>query len=91
MAIKRETIELVNGNWWFCQRGVYDRSSVLAGQDFRQLVRCFGEGDEGLQDAKSEHPKAEVSWEGKPQTYIPVNPPAWFDPMDAGERWDEDY
>lgn len=19
------------------------------------------------------------------------NPPAWFDPMDAGEHWDEDY
>ncbi len=86
MTVKRITIEFVHGSWWLCQRGVYDRSSVLAGQDFRQLQKHY----ETLEQAQVENPKAEVTDEGIAPVYIPVNPPEWFDPAAAGEAWGED-
>lgn len=91
MKVISETIEFVRGSWWFCQRGVYTRESVLAGQDFRQLVQPY----DTPEAAKAEHPRAKVYQDGEGpilnQWELSHNPPAWFHEEDAGERWDDDY
>lgn len=85
--VTQETIEMAHGRYYFCQRGVYDPWSVLAGQEFRQLVQSF----DTLEAAIAAHPDAIVDLDGvRPEVFIPVNPPDWFDPMDAGESWGED-
>jgi len=83
-----ETIEFVHDYWWYCQRGRYGRMSVLEGQEYRRLVSAY----DSLAEAKSAHPVATIErgrlvdkWE------LPLNPPSWFDPADAGEHWGEDY
>lgn len=82
-----ETIEQAHGHIWYCHRGVYPESSVLAGQDYRQLVQPY----ETVEEAKSAHPGARVDLEGvRPETYIPRTAPDWFDPADAGEVWNEE-
>jgi len=82
------TIENVHNSWWLCQRGTYDRSSVLAGQEFRQLTKHYNTLDE----AKAENPGVEVVDWYAPQVIIPETAPDWFDPSDAGEVWsEEDY
>lgn len=86
--ITEHTIEQVHGKFWYCQRGIYDPSSVLAGQEFRQLVQPF----DTVEEAQAAYPDAILNLDGeRPEVYIPVNPPNWFDPTDAGEYWDEDY
>jgi len=89
MAEIQETIELIHNVWWFCQRGKYDHNSVLEGQDFRQLCKAY----DTLEVAKAEHPEAEVrDYDERPRVFLPKEPPAWFDPLDAGEVWSEsDY
>ncbi len=88
MAVTHLTIEFIHGSYWLCPRGVYGPSSVLAGQDFRQLQKPY----DTLEAAKAENPDATWSDEGRPSTYIPDNPPDWFDPLAAGEAWGEnDY
>lgn len=83
----RQTIEYIHNKFWLCLRGVYPPDSVLAGQDFRQLLEPYS----SLEEAQAENPEVEVDLEGtRPETYIPVNPPEWFDPLDAGEVWSED-
>lgn len=82
------TIELVHGKYWLCQRGVYERSSVLAGQDFRQLNKAY----DTLEEAQTDNPGVKFSDEGRPEIFIPTHAPSWFDPADAGEAWgEEDY
>lgn len=88
MAKTTLSIEFAHSNYWLCQRGVYDRSSVLAGQDFRQLCKPY----DSLEEAKADNPGVTVDLDGcRPETFIPQNAPDWFDPADAGECWDEDY
>ena len=88
MTETNHTIEFVHGNYWLCRRGVYEESSVLAGQDFRQLCKSY----ESLEEAQLENPDIEISDEGKPISFMPQTAPDWFDPMDAGEVWsEEDY
>jgi hypothetical protein len=81
------TIEFTHGSYWYCQHGVYDRYSVLAGQDFRQLVSAY----DTLAEAVAAHPDAEVlEHEYKPENYVPDTAPEDFDPGYAGEVWHED-
>jgi hypothetical protein len=84
-----ESIEFVHSNYWLCQRGVYSESSVLAGQDFRRLMRAY----DSLEEAKAANPGVPVPEEAyAPEpVVIPLTAPAWFDEANAGERWDEDY
>ena len=63
------TIEFTHNSYWYCQHGVYDRYSVLAGQDFRQLVSAYAT----LADAVAAHPEAEVlEHEYKPAKSRPI-------------------
>ena len=82
------SIEFVHENYWLCSRGVYDRSSVLAGEDYRQLCVPY----DSLAEAQAANPGVAVSDEGAPaQRDLPENAPSWFDESDAGERWSDDY
>jgi hypothetical protein len=73
---------------------VYENSSVLAGQEKRS---CLGSGFKTVQDAivgarEAGYPNAEVSESsGYIPATVPHTAPAWFDPLAAGERWDDDY
>ena len=78
--------------------GVYPESSVLAGQTSRTHLDM---GDT-LEALRAEWPNAEViEHSTKPFRFgnesladlsgLPSSPPGWFDPADAGERWDDDY
>ncbi len=81
-----------DGGFWVVQHGVYSESSVLAGQDFRQLTRHF----DTLEETQAAFPQAEAldystknTWAGQS---LPDVAPAWFDPANAGEVWrEEDY
>ena len=82
------SIEQAHGKIWLCQRGIYGEDSVLSGQDFRQLHQAY----DTIEEAVKANPGVPVDLDGyQPETYIPINPPKWFDPADAGERWSEDY
>jgi len=87
-TIEYTSIEWVHEAYWYCQHGTYDQSSVLAGEDFRQLVMSY----DSIEDARAAHPDALVDLEGyAPEVReLPINPPSWFHPEDAGESWDED-
>lgn len=82
------TIEPSEKGWWVCQRGTYSRSSVLAGQSFRQLVQFFNSPEE----AQEAYPKAIIDRDGTKPEPVEVSrlAPDWFDPLDAGEVWSED-
>jgi hypothetical protein len=67
----------------------YPDHSVLAGQQRRSFLRDFPT----LEAAKAAYPDA--SWDGAGSSgyvepHIPVSPPEWFDPANAGEAWGED-
>ena len=79
------------GVWEVFGHGEYPADSVLSGQTARIFVARF----DFLEDAKEAYPEATVS---EYSTRIPAGwqpmsdlPPVDFDPMDAGERWEEDY
>ena len=65
--------------------GTYPAHSVLAGQTQRVFLDSFST----VEEARAAYPTAE---EGglPPRARVPVNPPADFDPLDAGEAWGED-
>lgn len=83
------SIEKVHDTIWVCQHGVYERSSVLAGQDYRQLVKPF----DTVEEAKAEFPEAKVDLEGYDPLPFELSSvaPDWFDEANAGERWNDDY
>jgi hypothetical protein len=65
--------------------GRYEDWSVLAGQTKRVFLDDF----DTVEEAQVAYPDASES--GLPErARVPINPPSWFDPMDAGERWSED-
>ena len=68
--------------------GVYDHFSVLEGQP----KRCFLDNFPTLEEAQIQFPTADVM-EGstKQNIELPHTAPSWFDEMNAGERWDDDY
>jgi hypothetical protein len=68
--------------------GVYEDSSVLAGQQKRSFVDSFPT----LAEAQAAYPGAEWDGDGYSQrvpVHIPDAAPAWFDPLAAGETWHE--
>ena len=79
------------GTWEVFGHGEYPRSSVLAGQPGRWCVASF----DTLEEALKAYPKATVPEHSTriPSGWLPMSDtaPSWFDPMDAGERWDDDY
>lgn len=82
------TIEPHHDAWWLCQHGTYPESSILAGQEFRQLCKPYPTKEQAISD----NPGVlvlEADW--TPQVSVPVNPPEWFDEANAGEHWNEDY
>jgi hypothetical protein len=77
--------------------GVYPSSSVLAGQPQRVFL-AGGSREELL----AQFPNADVlehstrPWRDDAASLadlsgLPSEPPGWFDPANAGERWDDDY
>lgn len=66
-------------------------SSVLGGQSRRTYIREYPT----LEEAQAEYPNAEINVHKPyiPDPELPLSPiaPSWFDPADAGERWDDDY
>ena len=81
------TLEEIDGTWWLCVRGTYDRNSVLEGQDYRQLCKAY----DSLDEAKRDNPGVKINTEGRPyQSELSTSAPRWFDPDDAGEAWGED-
>lgn len=65
----------------------YEPWSVLAGQVKRSYVDG---GFATVADAKAAYPHAVESGCGYQPLNLPHTPPAWFDPANAGEAWDED-
>ncbi len=81
------TIETAHENIWLCLRGTYGPSSVLAGEDFRQLVKPY----DTLEEAVAENPNAEIDLDaGYELSNMSDTAPDWFDPGIAGEVWDEE-
>lgn len=68
--------------------GVYEQGSVLEGREKR--TRLGGPFDT-LEEAKAEFPDA--TWHGDGSHFADPDPgplaPDWFDPLAAGESWDE--
>jgi len=64
--------------------GIYERSSVLAGQ----VKKSFLDGYGSLEEAQKEYPKAEFNeFASSVQNHMSDSAPAWFDESDAGEVW----
>lgn len=85
--MNKYTIERAHKNIWLCLRGTYGPSSVLAGEDFRQLVKPYNT----LEEAVAENPNAEVDLDAgyEPSSMSDIAPD-WFDPSAAGETWNEE-
>jgi hypothetical protein len=67
---------------------VYPRGSVLEGQERRSALGQFPT----LEAARAAFPEADYYGDdhtGYAEISIPHTAPAWFDPIDAGEAWDE--
>ena len=84
------TIEPSREGYVVYEHGVYEHSSVLAGQHKRAWVEYF----DSLKEAILNYPKAEIL-EGSSklltEPIVPDLPPNDFDPYACGERWDADY
>ena len=80
--------------------GVYPKNSILEGQAQRTWLQWY----ETVEEAEADWPHAETVLADAPSTLgsilrgesladlsgLPETPPAWFDPRDAGERWNPD-
>lgn len=62
--------------------GVYEQSSVLAGQDRKQFLDMFNT----VEEAKQAYPEAEEGYR-EAGNHMPDVAPAWFNPAVAGETW----
>ncbi len=82
--------ELINMGYFYraIKNGTYPETSVLAGQPSLQVLGHY----KNLPDAIAAYPDAEVHeiTVYHPRPEVPTTPPAWFDPMYAGERWNEE-
>ena len=79
---------------WLWGYGEYPKGSVLAGQFRQARLDCM----KTVEEAKKKYPGVEVRDDGTVNfsssqiNSVPHMPPSDFDPMDAGEVWDEnDY
>ena len=78
------------GGYVVYEHGVYEETSVLAGLPSRTYIRHF----DTVEEAQDAYPEATVSGSTKMDyagVELPHSPPDWFDPADAGERWEDDY
>lgn len=66
--------------------GVYERGSVLEGQEKRSLLGLY----DTIEDAREDFPGADETGCGYSEHVISDIAPSWFDPTAAGERWSED-
>lgn len=74
--------------WTVYEHSTYERGSVLEGQPKRSFKDQF----DSLESAKKNYPEARVcDHSTKVSVTLQDCAPSWFDPMNAGERWDEDY
>lgn len=78
-----------NQKYGVYQYDTYPDHLVLGGQERRSFIHDY----DTLEEAQKNHPEA--SWDGEGgcgyrEPHIPLNPPDWFDPMNAGEAWGED-
>ncbi len=66
----------------------YPRGSVLEGQERRSNLGTF----DTLTEAQAAFPDA--AWYGEGSGFVdrplPQSAPDWFDPLNAGESWDDD-
>jgi len=75
--------------------GTYSKNSVNEGLERRVYLTSFS-GDDEVRDAVEQVKRAfnidvEVSdSSGYVKQELPMTPPKWFDPADAGEAWSED-
>ena len=83
-----------SGDYDIYEHGVYEESSVLAGRARRSFLDSYST----LEAAQQAWPDAAfVNHSTRVDGYnsgdlMPIEPPSWFDPMDAGEAWSEyDY
>jgi hypothetical protein len=69
--------------------GVYERGSVLEGQEKRSFRGQF----DTLEEAQEIFPEAKWNGGGSGyrEVFLPHAAPSWFDEANAGERWDDDY
>jgi hypothetical protein len=81
----RFTIEFVHESYWLCERFVYGQSSVLAGQEGRQLLKPY----DSLTDATTSNPSATVTDEYYVRPEVARIPPNDWDPDYCGESWEE--
>ena len=68
---------------------VYPDSSVLAGQDRRAFVEMFETVEDALVVGHSTR-RHSAGDSLADLSGLPSEPPSWFDPAAAGERWDDD-
>lgn len=93
------TIEPSSDGLSYCAygHGVYERSSVLAGQSSRVFL-----AGGSVAELQAEFSGADVldhsskAWQDPNGSLadlsgLPSCAPDWFDPADAGESWDDDY
>ena len=66
---------------------VYEASSVLAGRHRRVFLDQFDNQDAALTVYPEATPSYSTREAADASCRLPASPPAWFDPMDAGEEW----
>lgn len=72
--------------------GTYPESSVLAGQTRRQVLEEFSTEEEARTYCQERGiPPPTSDSDHHPTNLVPSHPPSDFDPLDAGETWDDDY
>lgn len=64
-----------------------DQTSVR----FDLMDNIFLDSFPSVEEAKQAYPTAEIGTHKLQSDPMSSSPPDWFDPMDAGERWDDDY
>ena len=93
----KKTIEPDGSHFTVWTHGIYGNSSVLEGQ----YKRSFQGSYDSLVEAQRDHPDGELIDHSTRRSSLgcesladlsglPLSPPAWFDPANAGESWDED-
>ena len=85
IEVTEKVIVPVRGEFVVYGLGEYESWSVLAGQ----TARIFLDSYPSREEAEVAHPEAVVGYL-PPAAEPSVNPPSWFDPLDAGEVWHED-
>ena len=87
------SVEECDGLFWVIEWGIYPPTSVLAGSTRKRRLEAFDTLDEAIEKypgAGRTHRAVVRALEQedlKAVSGLPDTPPAWFDPMDAGEEW----